>query len=732
MSHICRTVFIAVSFLSALLPAQAGGPFNVTGEGGPYRFDASKPVRYVVDSGALGSRSHDQAVAMVEQAFSAWEGVPTARLRVEAAGELPRDIDDRNVLAFINGLKPGDPSSILFDTDGSILAALFGQNAQAEKTGHAQPLFGDPATGQIQLSFAILNGAALTGESDSVARQWTVHELGHFLGLDHSQLNPEVVYDGDPTNDHLAPVMSYFWGPNTRGGLHQDDRAWFSWLYPSPDFAASTGSIRGHVLSPDGKTGLAGIEVIARRVGDPMATAVSGASGYRFGHGEAFGASPAYPGRVVASIVEGSSDPALLGEFLLPGLPPGAYTVEVRQLSDQVLMTRIGFLIGGAKFWHEGSSAQDRATDATRVVVNAGSEVSGIDIVVNGTDPGRPRVRIEQEPNPWNRPQGVDMPAVDILGGVNEPGRGDTGPVNRLKDLDDVYSLDLTEPTTVTATLMPAVAGADLDLYLIEENAGKFSSVESGTRRAGSPETVQQRLSRGRYLLGVRQAGATGGGYTLQVRTFPAPESDAPPLPPLVAYALVGDITPSSAVARWLLSDEAPAVVRYNQPGREVGDTRRAREHTLPLPNLTPARPTPVTFCTGGPGGIFFVPTTVVAAVPPSPEGAPRIVTHSSSLFLARQLLGRDYTQVEIRLTNAANGDAANVRIEAITPAPGWEFMSEAYAGTPFPRTLDVGRIGAGGEGVLIVRLLRRSGTNEPGITIQGSYTDVAGTVRRF
>jgi hypothetical protein len=729
-----RQFFVVATLvlLTASGAAHAGGPIAVSGDGRPYHFDPAQPVRYVVDAGPLGPRSHEQAVAMVAEAFSVWTGVPTARLRVEPAGELPRDINGGNLTEFLNQLKPGDPSPILFDSDGSIMTAIWGQNARAAQNGQTAPFFADPATGHLRMSISVLNGAAMAGLSDGEARQWIVHELGHFLGLQHSQLNPEVFSDGDPTNDDLAPVMSYHWGPNRRGGLHLADRAWFSWLYPSPDFAARTGSIRGRVLLPDGKTGLAGVQVIARRVDDPLATAVSGATGYRFGHGEAFGADPAYPGLFDPRIQQGSSDPARLGEYLLPGLPPGAYTVEVRPLTDRIPVPRVGFLIGGPKFWRPGSSAQDRASDATPVVVTAGSEVNGIDIVVNGKDPGPPRVRLEEEPNQSDRPQTVDLPTVEILGGVNEPGRSDTGPASRMSDLDDIYSIELTEPTTVTATLTPDDARTDLDLYLIAEKAGKYSIVESGTRPGGSPETVQQRLPPARYFLGVRQAGPLGGGYTLQVRQFPAPDSDAPALPPLFDYVLVGGLTPSRALARWMLTDEAPGVVHYNQPLREIGETRRAREHTLALPDLTPGRSTPVSVYSGRSENFSGVFTTIVAPVLPTPGGAPRIVTRATSLPLTLQLLGRDRAQVEIRLTNAGDGDATNVRIDAPKPAPGWEFQSEAYHGVPFPQTLEVGRIGAGGEGVLVVRLMRRSGTSDPGVTLQGSYTDADGVVRRF
>ena len=60
-----------------------------------------------------------------------------------------------------------------------------------------------------------------------------------FSGKDGQRVaaNTISIYD-----DALSPLMSYR-GPNGQPGLHQDDRAWISWLYPSND--GSTGTIRG-------------------------------------------------------------------------------------------------------------------------------------------------------------------------------------------------------------------------------------------------------------------------------------------------------------------------------------------------------------------------------------------------------------------------------------------------------------------------------------------------------
>ena len=70
--------------------------------------------------------------------------------------------------------------------------------------------------------------------------------------------------------------------------------------------------LRGRVLLPDGKTGLQGVQVVARRDGDEAATAVSGVSGYLYKDYE-----------------EGSRDVALQGYYELPALGGGTLRAEV-------------------------------------------------------------------------------------------------------------------------------------------------------------------------------------------------------------------------------------------------------------------------------------------------------------------------------------------------------------------------------------------------------------------
>jgi hypothetical protein len=268
---------------------------------------------------------------------------------------------------------------------------------------------------------AVLNGRFRDGTDSGNNYELTadefeevfVHEFGHFLGLDHSQINVNVL-NGTPSACALderagLPLMFpvLFCQARKTAGLPvlgTDDLAWISWLYPettnSPPaqtpFTSAYGFITGTIFFSDGQSQAQGVNVIARRISDGIPSngnesrriTFSAVSGFRFTGNPGQNVTTDNPGSR-----RGSRDPALLGYYEIP-VTPGTYTVEVESISPSFVGgSGVGPLRvpipnpGAAEFWNSGESATDLPSTATNITVAAGQTVANINIILNGTGP---------------------------------------------------------------------------------------------------------------------------------------------------------------------------------------------------------------------------------------------------------------------------------------------------------------------------------------------------------
>lgn len=378
--------FWLILFGALSLPqsTQAGGPLIVTKRATPYAWDTSRPVPFNPDQGPLGRLSNEQAVALTGELFQVWQDVRTASIEFQRAASLPLDITGSNVMPFLNNAPPG-VNPIIYDTDGSVIDALIGAGARLLAPGAATPLLGNPETGEILQSVAILNGLFIDGVNEllrnpeiplSRYRTTFVHEFGHFIGLDHSALNTREALDNDTTNDTAVPTMFPQLVSDEQATLHLDDIVAVSELYPTPEYLWSKSTIRGRVLFPDG-SGFQGANVVARNINDPLNTAVSCVSGFLHTgtkRGPDFG----------------SDDPALRGYYELNGLPPGTYTIEISPINPQF---RGGSSVGPLSppaalpetqfYVAPAQPASANPSEGARLHVLPSSVTDGVDIAIN-------------------------------------------------------------------------------------------------------------------------------------------------------------------------------------------------------------------------------------------------------------------------------------------------------------------------------------------------------------
>lgn len=411
--------------------AQAGGPLVVGGpgfgiDGQAFTWDtAAMPIRYRVDGGPLSRTpagatviNNASGLARVQSMFQAWQSVPTAAISFTYGGPIQStgafvDGDVSTVVEFnavMASCDSGAQNPIMFDADGSIVRGL---GLDPDIIGFAGPCKLDKTSGHIASGFALLNGQFQDGIDQGTNFELTAnqfdeaitHELGHLVGLDHSQINVSVLWQlGGCTPDDLAglPLMFplAFCPARADAGLPilaPDDMAWLSRLYPGATYAANYGLITGVIRFSDGITHAQGVNVIARQVDDPSTpvnesrrVAVSVVSGFRFTGNPG----QSLTGDNVKGNQSGSRDPVLIGYYEIP-VPPGTYTVEVESIQPGFTGgSSVGpldppIVMPGAtpEFWNHGESAFDDPAAKDAIQVAPGQTVPNIDVILNRTPP---------------------------------------------------------------------------------------------------------------------------------------------------------------------------------------------------------------------------------------------------------------------------------------------------------------------------------------------------------
>jgi hypothetical protein len=427
---ITRISLVLCLFASA---AFAEGPLNVGGpsdaEGKPFLWNpANFPLQYWTDQGSLGSRTNTQANAIAAGALQTWQDVNTASITFALAGSLGANVTAANYVSVENAinscsnvpaLPPGGvakPVSVIYDTDGSIIDATLGVGQSNSILGFAYPtcLTSDGTNNFYNRGLALMNGKGTTdAELDAIM----IHEFGHMLGLDHSQVNvecnPAGCFDADAASG-LPTMFPILVDEAEMSTPATDDIAGISALYPETvndppngkvPFVSTTGRITGQIFFSDGVTPAQSINVVARVVDDPATTnideskivAVSSVSGFLFTSDNSNTVMP-YP---TSPSLNGTRDVNFYGYYDIPGLPPGNYTIQVEAIDPSFTAGSGLGPVGGlgivfampsaacpdGEFFDSAESDNDICSNKTPIMVNANTTVTGKDIILNSTPP---------------------------------------------------------------------------------------------------------------------------------------------------------------------------------------------------------------------------------------------------------------------------------------------------------------------------------------------------------
>jgi hypothetical protein len=250
-----------VILLSALVYSNlslAGGPLVLEGPDGHTPVTYQNPnITVHIESGNLGTRTNEVASIIVEDAFNLWNNVNTSTIKLETR-LLDIDINSDNFDQYIPN--PDDSifnaddnlNPIVFDSNGKITEAFFGSQSDLI-AGFAASLFTRYGS-YFKEGYAVINGNTKEPLSDTELKLLITHEIAHFFGLDHSQVNidnQETVADiCSTTSRNNYPLMYPFICRET--DLHSDDISAVSALYPAVNLNDNFGVLQGRFVNESG------------------------------------------------------------------------------------------------------------------------------------------------------------------------------------------------------------------------------------------------------------------------------------------------------------------------------------------------------------------------------------------------------------------------------------------------------------------------------------------------
>lgn len=186
----------------------------------------TKKIRYFVASDLYSNSNRVNELNAIRAAFDQWQSIPGAKIGFEEAGFVNPGVD----LIF-------DNTNVVFWAKNSLIVGG-GENISGRR-GWTSVVFSYD-DGRILEADIVLNGVQNQWFTDinhtenvsAFVEIVMLHEIGHFLGLDHTPLGGGTVLPGHPG---ISPEL----------GLSSDEIAAMRFLYPDP--ALKWGSIKGKV-----------------------------------------------------------------------------------------------------------------------------------------------------------------------------------------------------------------------------------------------------------------------------------------------------------------------------------------------------------------------------------------------------------------------------------------------------------------------------------------------------
>lgn len=221
-------------------PVFAGGAYIINNNGDPilWQNSASDRIEIHPESGSCGQFSNSEMLTRLANNLEEWTSLGTLDLGFTIVSGTVGAVNGDNYTDFLVGMG-GNTSQqnidnsqdginpILFDDDGEISDGATGEsNGRFTLLGFASPdsFTADPSDSSLITAIVggqgVFNCYCLEDESGDPAHSdcsspflvddldfTMVHEMGHIINLDHTQINANLHNDGDDANDDFLPTM---------------------------------------------------------------------------------------------------------------------------------------------------------------------------------------------------------------------------------------------------------------------------------------------------------------------------------------------------------------------------------------------------------------------------------------------------------------------------------------------------------------------------------------------
>lgn len=326
---------------------EAGGPLFVSYSGAASRWDNAETITLHPEAGSCSGYTVSQMAVFLESAAATWSDLDGVDIQMSVELDvITQNIDGDNYgsyIPFVDGSINSEDISddainpVIYDEDGDVIAALAGAANRTLLLGMSSPSGFSESYLDIHDGWLVINCSCFIDATDpdkdtcagvlydeSMLQAIALHELGHFLNLDHSQVNEDVIADASANPDDLPTMYPYLEFSEEQLLPQTDDRIALATLYPSPTFGTEVCVVSGEILDQDGNPlRCADIQAVTSDASDTVAVVTGNTAVVSDDNGDG------------DTTDEGECQSGC-GEFVL-NLPAGKdYTLQVRQINPSL------------------------------------------------------------------------------------------------------------------------------------------------------------------------------------------------------------------------------------------------------------------------------------------------------------------------------------------------------------------------------------------------------------